>query len=381
MRILVIHNQLWAHYKSKLFCEINASLKHRFPNSELLVAQIALYEAARGSMQDQDDFLYDYPYQVLFQTSLDKVGFKDRLSALINTFNSFKPTVLNVTGYFDWAQVLLMVYAKTKGVKIVLSSESSTADHERTWWKEKIKSRIIGLADMFFCFGKTSAAYMISLGVKTSQIAVDNAAVIDEAFIKSNFDHSKELIPAALKTDHTFVFVGRLAEEKNLYMLTQAFIKLQMEEPVAEFWNLLFVGDGPERQDLEILASKSPFPERIRFAGGFPWHKIPGWLAKSDVLVLPSSSEPWGLVVNEAMVCGMPVIVSEKCGCAQDLVQNGSNGFLFNPKKQQDLEKAMHYFMQNPGRIEIMGTQSAELIKRFSSKKVAEEMVESYHKL
>jgi glycosyltransferase involved in cell wall biosynthesis len=54
-------------------------------------------------------------------------------------------------------------------------------------------------------------------------------------------------------------------------------------------------------------------------------------LALSDVLVLPSYSEPWGLVVNEAMACGMPVIVSEKCGCAPDLVQNGKNGISINP--------------------------------------------------
>ncbi|TDE17464.1 glycosyltransferase family 4 protein [Dyadobacter psychrotolerans] len=381
MRILVVHNQLWAHYKSKLFSEINSCLIRKYPDAEFLVAQIALYEAARSGMRDQDNFVYEYPYKVLFDTSLDKVGFKDRLFELIKTFDQFKPTVLNVTGYFDWAQVLLMIYAKTKGVKIVLSSESSSGDHGRSALKEKIKSRIVGMADAFFCFGKTSVDYMISLGVNPSKIAVDNAAVIDEDVVKLNFEESKRLFQSEIARNKTFVFVGRLAEEKNLKMLLCAFTNLQIQEPDAKSWNLLFVGDGPEKQNLEKLALDSPFPDNISFTGGLPWHRVPAWLARSSVLVLPSKSEPWGLVVNEAMVCSMPVIVSEKCGCVQDLVQDGGNGFTFNPDKQHDLEKVLLFYIQNQEQIEIMGAKSANLIKRFSSKKVAEEMVSCYNKL
>lgn len=383
MRILIIHNQLWAHYKSKLFSEINASLAHQHPDSRLLVAHIALYEASRSGMQDEKSFPYDYPYQVLFQKSLDQVGFLERTRALIRTFDSFQPTILNVTGWFDWAQVVLMVYAKIKGVKIVLSSESSSVDHNRSGIKETIKKKIVGMADAFFCFGKSSANYLIALGINRSKIAVDNAAVIDEEIIRANFDEAKNHksnSPIEPK-QNTFVFVGRLAPEKNLDMVLGTFMKLQEEEPLGEFWNLLFVGEGPEKGHLQELATKSSFPQNIRFAGGFPWYKIPSWLAKGDVLVLPSLSEPWGLVVNEAMVCGMPVIVSNTCGCAEDLVANGINGFTFDPYKPQTLENAMFHFIQNPGSIPVMGDESLKIVKRFSSKKVAAEMVKSYHQL
>jgi len=379
MRVLVIHNQLWAHYKSKLFFEINACLKDEYPESSFQVVHIALHEASRQVMKDDESFRYDYPYKVLFNRSLDAVSFKERLPALLKAFDDFNPTVLNVTGYFDYAQVLLMIYARMKGVKVVLSSESSTMDHNRSVLKEKIKSWIVNRADAFFCFGKSSAAYLLTLGVKDRQIAVRHAAVIDEDIVRSKYAEAAFEVRSE-ERKQKFIYVGRLADEKNLEVLIQAFKSVTAKKSDTH-WELLFVGDGPAKQKLELLSGKDLSNNRIRFAGGFPWFKIPGWLATSDVLVLPSKSEPWGLVVNEAMVCGMPVIVSEKCGCADDLVINHTNGFTFDPESQPALETAMRFFIDTPEQISAMGQESLKIIQPFSSKNVAKEMVSCYKKL
>ena len=380
MRVLVIHNQLWAHYKSKLFFEVNECLKKEYPESTFKVIHIALHEASRSVMKDDENFQYDYPYSVLFNRSLDSVSFKERLPALVKAFEDFNPTVLNVTGYFDYAQVLLMIYARFKGVKVVLSSESSTMDHNRSALKERIKSWIINRADAFFCFGKSSADYLLSLGVKESQIAVKHAAVVDEDIIKTKYAAAKSRLVPDISRKRKFIYVGRLAEEKNLEILIESFKSIS-EKQTAENWDLLFVGDGPARQKLELLSGTFLSDNRITFVGGFPWYKVPDWLAASDILVLPSKSEPWGLVVNEAMVCGMPVIVSEKCGCAEDLVINHQNGFTFDPDSQQELETAMLFFIQNPEKIASTGQESLKLIQPFSSKNVAREMVACYERL
>lgn len=382
MRVLIVHNQLWAHYKSKLFSEIDQAIKRADPADEMLVAQIALYEASRKVMRNDDTIVYDYPYKVLFERSLDQVSFGERRQALFGIFNSFRPDVLNITGYFDWAQVLLMFYARWKGVKVVISSESSSADHSRSAWKESIKKVIVNRANAFFCFGKTSAEYLESLGVAKSAIKVQNAAVIDEQVIRQRYDDAKKALSengAANSGSRSFVYVGRLAQEKNLNALVQAFANVVKE--TGSDWKLLFVGDGPERSSLEKLAGDSGISDRVTFAGGFPWYQVPGWLAQSDVLVLPSKSEPWGLVVNEAMVCGMPVIVSETCGCAADLVRNGVNGFTFDHAQQADLEKHLTYFIQNPHRIAGMGQESLKLIAPFASGPVAAQMAETYRGL
>jgi glycosyltransferase involved in cell wall biosynthesis len=376
MRILLIHNQFWAHYKSKLFSEISLALKETDPSSSFKVVHIALHEASRRSMKDDTYFPYDYPYEVLFNTSLDQVKFSEKLAALFKAYLAFKPTILNVTGYFDWAQIILMTYARINGVKVVLSSESSSMDHNRSALKENIKKWIVSRADAFFCFGKSSADYLLSLGVKKGQIAVKNAAVIDEDIVLANFEAAKASIS---RLNRNFVYVGRLAPEKNLELLISAFQNISLVTKNApENWGLLFVGDGPSKAELETLALKN---SNIKFVGGFPWYKVPDWLAQSDVLILPSKSEPWGLVVNEAMVCSMPVIVSDKCGCVGDLVKNGVNGFTFSPDNQQELEKAIDFFVENDKKIESMGTRSKAIIAPFSARLVATEMINCYKNL
>lgn len=380
MRVLVIHNQLWAHYKSRLFSEIHAAFKEKYPKSDFLVIQIALYEASRSAMQSDDAVTYDYPYKLLFERSLDEVSFKERRAALFAAFDAYKPTVLNITGYFDPAQVLLMFYARMKGVKVVLSSESSSADNSRSFVKESLKKLIVNRAHAFFCFGKTSAEYLESLGVKPSQIPVRNAAVIDEEVVRSRYNAGKQENVNIARVAR-FVFVGRLAPEKNLETLLKAFAQVAPLDATLWPWELMFIGEGPERPSLENLAKELQLEHKVLFMGGLPWYKVPDWLVHCDVLVLPSKSEPWGLVVNEAMVCGMPVIVSKNCGCVADLVENGVNGFTFDPDSQQELETALAFFINNLEKIAFMGRESLRLVAPFSSKAVARQMADCYHNL
>ena len=382
MRVLIVHNQLWAHYKSKLFSEIHRALREKYPEANLLVAQIALYEASRkGMMKSQQDIAYQYPYQVLFEKSLDEVPFVARLKALLQTYKAFRPTVLNITGYFDWAQVLLMLYARWQGVKVVLSSESSGADHERSGLKETLKSWIVNQAHAYFCFGQSSAQYLQALGVPKAKIAVSHAAVVDEATIYQKYLEAKAPLESGPEVPtRRFIYVGRLAPEKNLVTLLEAFQNSQAVLAPEAAWELLLVGEGPSRPELEGYVQSRAIAH-VRFVGGCAWYEVPAWLAQSSVLVLPSISEPWGLVVNEAMVCGLPVIVSERCGCAPDLVEVGTNGFLFNPHNTDELAQALGYFINNPDRLPAMGAESQRIVAAFSSQRVARQMVACYHTL
>ncbi len=378
MRILIIHNQLWAHYKSKLFSEIYRKLRQDHPDDALEVIHIALYESSRKGMQDNDGKTdYSYPFRVLFRKSLDETRLPEKLGALTEAFRSFAPDVINITGYFDPAQLYLMYYAKLRGIKVVISSESSVADHARSWWKEKIKSLIVRGADAVFCFGKTSADYLEKLGVPSQKICVRNAAVVDDLMITQTF---RQAMVKRGNGKLRFIYVGRLATEKNLPVLIQAFAAVSAAAPDKDV-ELLLLGEGPERSSLEALVSRLDQRKYIHFAGGVAWYDVPDYLAKSDVLVLPSLSEPWGLVVNEAMICEMPVIVSAKCGCVPDLVKHGSNGFIFDPEDQNTLTGALKFFVMNPEKVTPMGQASAALVKRFSASEVASEMVTCYRDL
>jgi len=378
MRVLIIHNQAWAHYKSVLFQEIEREFRENYPNSELLVAHIALHEQSRAVMASDEQVVYEYPQVVLFERSLDSVTFSEKLRALFKVFRKFKPDVLNINGWHDPAQVVLALYAKKLGVKLVISSESSALDRPRKNLKESLKMRFLCRADAFFCFGKTSVEYLETLGIDKSVIPVKKAAVVDSAFISEAFSKA-ERTRFPEDNNRNFIYVGRLAREKNLSLLLTAYRDCLATQKEAN-WGLIFVGDGSMKNTLMKEAADNNLSS-VRFAGGMPWHKVPDYLAQADVLILPSLSEPWGLVVNEAMACAMPVIVSRNCGCAGDLVQNGQNGLLFDPTEVDELAAAMRHYITHPEDIAVHGAKSLELIASFSPTSVGKEMATAFHKL
>ena len=124
------------------------------------------------------------------------------------------------------------------------------------------------------------------------------------------------------------MYVGRYSPEKNLLRLLEAYGLYRQGS--ATKWSLVLVGDGPQRSELERFVSRSGL-EGVLFKRFAPIQDLPTYYALAGCFILPSTVDPWGLVVNEAMACGLPVIVSDLCGCAPELVQEGENGFRCDP--------------------------------------------------
>lgn len=371
MRVLIVHNQLWAHYKSKLFSEL-----HRYAPQygiEIHVVQIALSEKSRANMGDAEASRYDYDYEVLFNTSLDQVGLGARTAALLAKIRAYRPDVLNLTGWYDPAQWVLLFYAKLRGIKVIISNESNVRDHVRMGLKERFKQFLLSQADGFFCFGKSSAAYLEKLGVKPSQIFTQKAAIVDNDVILAHYHQAfaeRDIRKKAKNwASYNFIFVGRLIPPKNLPLLLQAFAKVSAQAPD---WGLVLLGEGEQKAELQTMAAPL---SNVRFEAGVPWYEVAEYLALADVLVLPSESEPWGLVVNEAMICGLPVLVSEPSGCVDDLVQEGQNGWKFHPHQLPDFVDKLHHFVDNSANLGRMGSISRKIVADFEPQKVAHEML------
>ncbi|TAE41567.1 MAG: glycosyltransferase family 1 protein [Runella slithyformis] len=378
MRILIVHNQLWAHYKSKLFSDL-CQLAPQF-GAEVHVAQIALSEKSRANMGEAQENTYKYNYEVLFNDSLENVSTWQRTRALFKKMRQYKPDVLNLTGYYDPAQLLLLFYAKILGVKVIISNESNVRDSKRHYLKEKFKQFVLNWADGFFCFGQSSAAYLEQLGVQPRQILTRKAAVVDNERLQLEYElahvkRNEQKQKLGLKP-HNFIFVGRLIAPKNLLLLIQAFNQL----PKNHDWGLILLGEGDQKADLQQFCEQNKL-HQVRFLAGVAWYQVPHYLALADVFVLPSISEPWGLVVNEALVCGLPVVVSENCGCVEDLVKNGKNGFVFDPNQVDELTEKLRFFVENTHSITPMGVASRRLVSPFATQKVAAEMLIGISKL
>jgi glycosyltransferase involved in cell wall biosynthesis len=379
MRILIVHNQLWAHYKALAFSHLQRLVDER-PDVTMHVLQIALVEGDRQTLGTPDPAEHAYSHEVLFPTRLDQVKLADRTRALLRRTAAFRPDVVNLTGYYDPATWVLMAYCRLRGIRLILSNESTEADGPRSRLKETFKRVLIRQFQGFFTFGTRSAEYLIRLGATPSLIfsrrnAVDNARLL-QVYETALPQRVAELHRLGLKSCN-FIFVGRLIPVKNLSRLLKAFAQARQSALRGRDWGLILLGDGVQKAELQAQAG-----EGVAFLPGVPWHEVPTRLALADVFVLPSTLEPWGLVVNEAMACGLPVLVSERCGCAVDLVRDGENGFIIDPYDDDQLCSRLRQFMDFlPTDRQRFGERSRELIRTYTPERVALDMLDGFERV
>jgi glycosyltransferase involved in cell wall biosynthesis len=373
-RLLIIHPFLWTHYKATIFSELQ-KLFDADPNSELLVLQIALNEKNRTKIGIIDWDLHKYNFQLLFNDYSENTTLWQRFKKTIIWIRKFKPTVINLPGYYDPAMNLVFFYCKLVGIKVILSIDSTEGDNIQKSWKEIIKKWIVRNSSGFFCYGTKSAELMLKLGAKSNQILLRNNAVDNNSIEKI---HQKALKNREIEKQklglrkYNFIYVGRLIEIKNIDKLFEAYKIVQNKD-----WGLTCLGEGDKLNELKQFKEENQL-DGIQFVQGQKWQDVPKFLALADVFVLPSYSEPWGLVVNEAMVCQMPVLVSNRCGCAVDLVHEGKNGFTFDPILIDEIASKMSIFVENPNFKNEFGKYSKELIKTYSPQNVSKEMFDGF---
>ena len=375
--MLVIHQFFWAHYKAKIYTELQ-KVVDKYPKDELLVLQTALNEFTRAKIGSIDYSIHQYNVKVLFEDFYENTTIWQRTKKSIYWINKFKPDVVNLPGYYEPAMNLVLFYCRLKGIKVVISADSTEGDNANIWWREAIKSFIVTKAHGFFCYGSKSAEYIYKLGMKPKHILVANNAVdnqrVESVYKEAIFDRKSNKETYNLR-QYNFIYVGRLISVKNLDNLLAAYKPLANTD-----WGLIILGDGSEEEKLKQYVADNHL-DGVRFIVGQAWYDVPKILALGDVFILPSYSEPWGLVVNEAMACGMPVIVSNKCGSAYDVVKENQNGYTFDPYKVEELTEVFNKFVEEPDKIVPFGKMSKEIIKRFSPEQVAQEMYDGFKKV
>jgi glycosyltransferase involved in cell wall biosynthesis len=285
------------------------------------------------------------------------------------------PDLIVCGGYSYLASWQALRWARSHKDPFLLWSESAERDYRRGYAAvEFLKQTFLERCDAFVVPGVSAHEYLQTRGIKSEAIftapnAVDNDFFRDHAVAARRRPEAlrKELgLPARY-----FLFVGRLVQPKGVFDLLSAYAKLDPQ--VRKTFGLVFAGSGAVREELEERA-RAVTPGVVRFAGFTHREQLAAIYALADVLVLPSYSEAWGLVVNEAMACELPVIVSRAAGCAADLVREQWNGFTVCPGEIESLCRAMHRIAQEPVLAQTMGSNSSQHITRFSPQAWAEGM-------
>ena len=174
-----------------------------------------------------------------------------------------------------------------------------------------------------------------------------------------------------------FLFVGRFSPEKNIICLLEAFRKLRAH---GSDWGLILVGNGPQKEEIEKYMNEHDI-KNVYLSGFRQKQEIVNFYAVSDVFVLPSTYEPWGLVVNEAMASGLPVLVSKKCGCYPDLIKEGINGFSFDPYDTNQLSVLMGKMAKGNYDLEKMGQAAIDTISDYTPERAARVIKETIENL
>jgi 1,2-diacylglycerol 3-alpha-glucosyltransferase len=318
------------------------------------------------------------PLTTLVDTPYEQTRFTKLLKELVTFLEELSPEAVVIPGYSPPLMLAAARWARMHDAASIMMFETTKLDHQRTWWKEQIKRWIVRrYYHAGFVGGKASHLYLSQLGMPSSYIwerydvvSNDHFTISSREALEREAEH-RERIPLP---EHYFLYVGRFSEEKNLVRLLQAYRSYRDTDPGG--WKLVMVGDGPQREELFETAKDLKLND-IVWPGFVQVEELPVYYALCGGFILPSVREPWGLVVNEAMACGSPVLVSERCGSASDLVVEGENGYTFDPFSS-DIIAARMLKLSRLDNTEkrAMGEASQEIIKKYSPEVWAENLAD-----
>lgn len=327
---------------------------------------------------EKTGFIYQYVYCHASVTGKDSLKLpkgaivcegdkKARKKQIRDIFKQFAPDFAVINGYVGVEQTCAIRYCRKH--KIYYAIESDTPLHiPSSKMKAFLKKQYLKtLLRSDYCFGFAGGSLQrenfLYYGVPENRALIMPMCISEDRLLKE-----KEALPSkdvlkekyGLQGKKVFLFVGRLTEVKNVELLIRSFAKLKKRrEDIA----LALVGDGNLKEELMAL-SKELDCQDIYFFGyvGFPQNVE--FYKAADVFVLPSLHEPWGLVVNEAMIMGLPVVVSSKVGCRKDLVFQGENGLIFQDGDEAGLTQALEWMLAAD--LATFGKRSLEIIKEWN---------------
>lgn len=288
------------------------------------------------------------------------------LQRLSQTLREQDVSAVCVNGWGDAGAPSGIYCAIKLGIPLIFMSESTAIDQERQSWRETIKKKIVQLGSAALVGGTRHLAYMAELGMPTKRIFHGYDAIDNSYFSRRAFDARQQ--PTALRAklalpERYFLASARFIEKKNLPRLLTAYARYRQMADRAGAWNLVLLGDGEMRPQLEALATELGIQDAVQMPGFKQYQELPAYYGLASAFVHASTVEQWGLVVNEAMASGLPVLVSNRCGCAADLVREGHNGFTFDPYDAEQLAQLFLRISQmSAAERQTMGQHSQHLI-------------------
>jgi glycosyltransferase involved in cell wall biosynthesis len=341
---LALLTEIPAPYRIPLFNALSERV-------DLRVLFLADRDPRRGFYaQHRDEWRFDH--RVLPGPQLHRGGRWLVLNrGVLRQLRRFRPDAVAVGGWNQPAFWLALAYCRARRIPLLVWIESTARDTRSEARPLALaRTAMVRGASGAYVPGTAAADYARSLGVELVETAPN--AIDTSIFERAAVDRSE-------RDGCTFLYAGRLDPEKGLDTLLEAFREVPGD--------LVLVGAGEDEERLRGLAGA-----KVRFAGAKDRDQLVSYYRDADVFVLPSRSEPWGMVLNEAASAGLPLVATEESGAAHDLIEEGVNGFRVPAGDAAVLRDRLRRLAEDPAFRASAGARSRELARGFTPEAWAE---------
>ncbi len=319
-----------------------------------------------------------YTTDVLFpDANVQDIASRSIARALSATLDGIDPAAVAIPGWVDAYSLAGLAWCLRRRRRAILLSENFR-DTRAGIHRRLARRLLVAGFDTAVVGGRAHAAYLAGLGMPVQQIGL-GYDVVDNAYFA---EHGKRVRRdaarqrAALKLPARYLLtVGRMVPQKNMIGLLEGFAIYRHGAKPAQAFDLVIAGDGPQRPDIEDTIAKLGLGDAVVLAGFRQYDELPALFALAKAFVLASGFEPWGLVVNEAMASGLPVLCSTAVGAASELVQDGENGYLFEPGDPEAIARAMAQIAATPQTADRMGAASRAIIAGWGPDRFAQSVL------
>lgn len=312
-------------------------------------------------------------------------GYLSETRRLWTRLKSGRYVLVHLAGWSHPLVFTALLICALRGIPISVESDTPRRAESggwRPWVKRMLYPWLFRLPRLFLPGGSRQAAYFSDYGVPDDRIRIARMTVDVEAILvyrasvtPERRNRNRQRLGLA-KDQVAFLFVGRLESHKGIRDMLDAYRELR--EHAAAHCALLIAGDGSCRHEVDEAAARVP---GIMATGRLSGVDLLDIYVAADVFVLPSLREPWGLVVNEAMASGLPVIVTDAVGCADDLVEPGVTGLIVPAGSPAALAEAMQHLAGDAGLRRAFSHTATERIRPWTLRNEAGRVVVAWREV
>ncbi len=286
-----------------------------------------------------------------------------------------KPEII-LTSEFGLRTLFALIAGKLVGAKtFILSEVTSQSESNINFIRSHIRKFLAKLSDGGIAFGRKSAGYLLSLGFSQNDIVISPEAIDNSYFEKLSGNITKKNARAKLDIPNdkfVFLYVGQFIQRKGLDLYLKAIDRFLSG---INSGDVLFLFAGGNENEFKKVTGIKPY-DNFKIIDYVQSDRLVDIYKASDCLILPTRNDVWGLVVNEAVACGLPVAVSEFAGSAGDLIQDKQSGLVFNPFDEISFAEVLEFCFVNRTQLERFAINAKSKLEFFNHETAAKRIKE-----